>query len=100
MNLKAYKDILNFSKEKIAEAKAPICVMRMKKRAEGEVLELETRIMDIDGKIDDECTKYPINFDRLIELIDEKEIMERWKGQFATIIGQLFPSDSTPSIKK
>jgi hypothetical protein len=92
MKLKPYSDIIKMAKEKIDELKAPIRAAQMRKKAEGEQLDIEQKIMDLDVKIDELAGEYPINFDKLIEVIDSRALLERRKEQFGKIIKEMFPA--------
>lgn len=90
MALMKYKDILVLAKEKIKEAMAPLRANEMKKKAELEVCKLESEILDKESKIQDISSEYPINFDKLIDSIDELELVKRRKDQFEKIIAEMF----------
>lgn len=92
MKLKPYSELIKLTKEKIDEAKAPFRALQMKKKAEGESLEIETKIMDLDAAIQDIAAAYPIDFDKLISKIDERALLERRKEQFGKIIKEMFPA--------
>jgi hypothetical protein len=92
MKLKPYSEILKLTKEALDTAKAPIRAMQMRKKAEGEQLEIESKIMDLDTKIHDLSSAYPIDFNKLIESIDERALLERRKEQFGKIIKEMFPA--------
>lgn len=90
MNLMKYKDVLALAKEKIAEAKAPFRAREMSKKAELEVCKLESTIADREQKINELSSEYPINFDKLIDAIDDLDLTKRRKEQFENIITQMF----------
>lgn len=90
MALMKYKDILILAKEKIKEAMAPLRANEMKKKAELEICKLESEILDRESKIQDLAAAYPIDFDRLIESIDDLELIKRRKEQFEKIIKEMF----------
>jgi hypothetical protein len=90
MSLMKYKDVLALAKEKIAEAKAPLRAKEMKKKAELEVCKLESTIADREHKIHEYASQYPIDFDKLLDAIDELELTQRRKEQFERIINEMF----------
>lgn len=92
MKLKPYSEIIKMAKEAIDAAKAPLRAQQMRKKAEGEMLEIESKMMDLDAKIQDLASAYPIDFARLISTIDEQDLLERRKKQFAAIIKEMFPA--------
>ncbi len=90
MSLMKYKDVLALAKEKINEAKAPFRAREMSKKAELEVCKLESTIADREQKIHELSSEYPINFDKLIDAIDDLDLTQRRKDQFERIIDEMF----------
>lgn len=94
MKLTPYKKILKFSKEKIQESLAPIRALQAKKKAELELLELESSIADNQERIHQICAEHPIDFRKLMNAMDDLAIAERQKKQLEKIIAELFDTDS------
>lgn len=94
MKLLKYKDIISKSKEKVDELMAPLRSLRMRKKAESEMLGIDEKILDTESKIQDICLEYPIDFDKLLDTIDEVSILERRKEQYALVIKDLFEDDN------
>lgn len=90
MALLKYKEILVLAKEKITEAMAPLRSREMKKKAELEACKLESIIAEKEQNIQEYASQYPINFDKLIDAIDELELVKRRKEQFEKIIAEMF----------
>lgn len=90
MKLIKYKDVLALCKEKINEAKAPFRSREMSKKAELEVCKLESLIADREQKIQELSAEYPINFEGLINALDELELTQRRKKQFESILQEMF----------
>ncbi len=90
MALLKYKDILTLAKEKISEAMAPLRAREMRKKAELEACKLDSTIAEKEQKIQEYAAEYPINFDKLIDAIDELELTSRRKEQFEKIIAEMF----------
>jgi hypothetical protein len=90
MALLKYKDVLVLAKEKIKEAMAPLRAKEMKKKAEFEIAKLEGVIAEKEQKIQEYASDYPVNFDKLIESIDDLELTNRRKEQFEKIITEMF----------
>ncbi len=90
MSLMKYKDVLVLAKDKINEAKAPFRAREMSKKAELEVCKLESTIADREQKIHELSSEYPINFDKLIDALDDLELTRRRKEQFEEIINEMF----------
>ena len=90
MALMKYKDVLSLAKEKIAEVKAPLRAREMRKKGELEICKLESLIADREHKIHEYASQYPIDFDKLLDAIDELELTQRRKEQFEKIIAEMF----------
>lgn len=91
MELKPYRKIITMAKEKISEALAPIRAMQVKKQAEIESAKLEEKIITQKVKIEEISSEYPVDFNKLINALDDLAINERKLGQFETILKEMFP---------
>jgi hypothetical protein len=69
---------------------APLRAKEMKKKAELEIAKLEETILEKEQKIQEYAAEYPINFDKLIDAIDDLELTNRRKDQFEKIIAEMF----------
>lgn len=90
MSLMKYKDVLVLAKEKVKEAMAPLRAREMRKKAELEVCKLDSLIAEKEQTVQECASEYPINFDRLIDCLDELELTKRRKEQFEKIIEEMF----------
>ena len=90
MSLLKYKDVLILCKEKVKEAMAPLRAREMRKKGELEVCKIDSDIAEKEQKIQEYASEYPINFDKLIDALDELELTKRRKEQFEKIIGEMF----------
>jgi hypothetical protein len=90
MKLTKYHEVLVLAKEKINEMMAPIRSKEMKKKAELEIAKLEGYIAEKEQVIQEIASKYPIDFDRLIDALDDLELTKRRLKQFAQIIEEMF----------
>ncbi|HLX54264.1 MAG TPA: hypothetical protein VKR58_10000 [Aquella sp.] len=93
MSLMKYKDILVLAKEKINETMAPLRAREMRKKGELEACKLDSTIAEKEQKIQEYAAEYPINFDKIIDAIDELELVKRRKEQFEKIIDEMFGED-------
>ena len=93
MALLKYKDVLVLCKEKVKEALAPLRAREMKKKAELEVCKIESDIAEREQKIQELASEYPIDFHKMIDAIDELDLVRRRKEQFEDIIAQMFGDD-------
>ena len=90
MDLMKYKDVLVLAKDKIKELMAPLRAYEMKKKAELEVAKLEGVIAEREQAIQQVASEYPINFDGLIDSLDDLELTKRRLTQFNSIIKDMF----------
>lgn len=90
MALMKYKEILILAKDKIKEAMAPLRANEMRKKAELEMCKLESTIAEKEQKIQELAAEYPINFDRMIDALDDLELTKRRHTQFEKIIAEMF----------
>lgn len=90
MKLMKYKDILAMTKEKINEAMAPLRAREMRKQGELELCKLETEIVEKEAAIRELSKDYPLNFSRLIDRIDDLELLTLRKERFEEILKEMF----------
>ena len=90
-NVKPFKEVLAMTKEKIDEALAPIRARAAKAKADLESAKLEEKMVSLESDIHKMCAEKELNFDRIIDKIDEFELAERRKKQIDKIITELFP---------
>jgi len=90
MALMKYKDLLILAKEKVKEAMAPLRAKEMRKKGELEICKIDSYILEKEQKIQEYAAEYPINFDKLIDVIDELELIKRRKEQFEKILDEMF----------
>ncbi len=90
MALIKYKELLVLAKDKIKEVMAPLRAREMKIKAELEIAKLESTIAEKEQKIQEYASEYPINFDKLIDALDDLELTQRRKEQFGKIVEEMF----------
>jgi hypothetical protein len=93
MKLPTYAEFMKMGKEAVELAKAPLRIRQVKKQAELELLKLEEQLVSAEEKINSEAMKHPVAFSKLIDAIDEKELLERRISQFHELISQMFPEE-------
>ena len=93
MSLLKYKDVLILCKEKVKEAMAPLRAREMRKKGELEICKIDSIIAEKEQQIQEFASEYPINFDKLIDALDELELTKRRKEQFEKIIEEMFGDD-------
>lgn len=90
MALIKYKDILVLCKDKIKEVMAPLRAREMRLKGELEMAKLDSSIAEKEQKIQEEASKYPVDFDKLIDALDDLALTQRRKEQFGKIIKEMF----------
>ena len=93
MALLKYKDVLILCKEKVKEALAPLRAREMKKKAELEICKIDSSIAEKEQKIQEIASEYPIDFHKMIDAIDDLDLIKRRKEQFEQIINEMFGDD-------
>lgn len=90
MALMKYKDVLAVAKEKIKETLAPLRAREMRIKGELEVAKLEGEIAERDQKIQEHASEYPINFKKITDAQNERDLILREKGQLEQLLKELF----------
>ena len=85
-----YKDLLKLGKDAIAEIELPFKVKKEQKNLEMKILELEQQLAKDELTIQEEKTKCPVNWNSLIDAIDNKAINERRLGQLEELEKEFF----------
>lgn len=91
--LKSFKELISMTKEKLEEAAVPLRVRSAKAKAEGIKVEIETKMLDLETKINTECSSKDINFNKIVDLLDEYALAERQLAQVTKVVEQLFPTE-------
>ena len=91
MELSTYKSFLTSCKEKITEAMAPLRVREMRKKGELELCKIESSIAEKEQRIQEYAANYPINFDGLINALDNLELERHKLKQLSKILTEMFP---------
>ena len=91
MKLQPYQEIIKLSEEKLNETMAPLRAKRMKSKAQLEMAKLEEKIAEKQDKVQEMCLDKDINFDKLLDSLDETALLERRKDQYDEVLKQLFP---------
>lgn len=85
-----YKDLLKLGKDAIAELELPFKVKKEQKNLELKILELEQQLAKDELTIQEQKTKNPIDWDKLIDAIDNKAINDRKLTQLEELQKELF----------
>ncbi|HNV67897.1 MAG TPA: hypothetical protein PKN60_12330 [Bacteroidales bacterium] len=89
--VKSFKELITLTKEKLEESMIPLRVRSAKAKAEIIKVELETKLADLEMKINEKAAQRDIEFLKVIELVDEYELTERRLKQVTGLVTQLFP---------
>ena len=91
MKLTPYSKLLTMTKEAIDKSIAPVKARAAKKQAELEVLKLEEKVATLENEITEMCSKRELNFNGIIDKMDDLALAQRRKEQFEKVIVELFP---------
>lgn len=91
MQLTPYAELIKMGKEKINEALAPVRAKSAKKKAELEESKLEERIATLEMDLNTLCAEKELNFDRIIDKLDEIDLADRRRKQMKKILSEMFP---------
>ena len=90
MKLISFKAALAMTKQAIDDALIPIRVSQAKKQGEMEQLKIDEKLLSLQIELQQITVSSPINYDRLLDKIDEIDLLERRRKQFDDVISQLF----------
>ncbi len=91
MQLTPYKKLLTMTKEAIDLTLATVRAKSCKKKAELEAAKLEEKAASLETEINTLCAQKDIDFEKLIDKLDDLALAERRKGQYEKILKELFP---------
>ena len=91
MKLTPYKKLLTMAKEAVDATLAPVRAHAAKKLAELEMAKLDERIATLESELITACSQKDVNFNKIIDKLDEIGLAERRKKQFENIVAEMFP---------
>lgn len=91
MELKPFVEMLAMTKEKIDAALAPLRARAVKSKADLEMTKLEELKIRLETEVQEMCIGKEIDFNKLLNKIDEYDLNERRLNQYKTVLAQLFP---------
>ena len=97
MQLKPFKELIAMTKEKLDEAMAPIRARQVKAQAELKMSELDAEIITTETKVNELVAKKEIDFDELMDALDDPAMLERRREQYNDVLSQLFPTEAAQS---
>lgn len=89
--VKPFREVIAYTKEKLDEALAPIRARSAKAKADLASAKLEEQMINLEREIHEACASKEINFDTIVDKIDKYELLERKSKQIAGLIADLFP---------
>ena len=87
---KLYKQLLELGKEAIADIERPFKVRKEQKNLEMEIIKLEQQLAKDDLTLTEQKSANPIDWNKLIDAIDSKELNERKLKQLKNLEQELF----------
>ena len=94
MQLTPYEKLLGMTKEALDAVMAPVRSFTAKRKGRYEQAKLDERISSLELEVTELCSKKDLNFDAVLDKLDEITLLQRRKDQFDVIISQLFPVDT------
>lgn len=91
--IKSFKELISMTKEKLEESMVPLRVRAAKAKAESVKVELETKQLDLEQKINKLCADKELDFNKIADLLDEYDLNDRRLKQITTLVEQLFPAE-------
>jgi hypothetical protein len=90
MKLKPFEEILKLSKEAVDALMAPIRANKVKAKANLKVAEIEEQKATLEAAIHEMCASKNVDFDNVVDKMDEYDLLVRRQTQFGDIVKQLF----------
>lgn len=91
--LKTFKELVAMGKEGLDAALLPLRVEAARNRAQGEIIKLKEKLLGIETKINEECARKDIDFNKVGDLMDEYDLTERRLTQISDLVMALFPGE-------
>lgn len=92
MKLKPLAEILAMTKEGIDAALAPSRARAVRARADMAVATLEEKSVSLERQVFEACAKKDIDFNAVVDLMDEKALVDRRIEQLRAVVAELFPT--------
>lgn len=89
--LKTFKELVSLGKEGLDAALLPLRVDAARNRAQGEAIKLKEKLFSLETRINEECAKKDIDFNKVGDLMDDYDMAERRLKQINDLVSALFP---------
>jgi hypothetical protein len=83
-------ELLKAGKEKIEDLKVPFKVKEAKLGLETKINAIELKIAEGENAVQEEKSKFPLDYDKIIKKMDEKELLQRQLKQLQALQSELF----------
>lgn len=93
LKLNPYVESLSKGTQELNEELAGVRANKAQKTAELEVAKLDEKIAHAEAAVHESSTRQDINFDDMLNKLDELALLERKREQFKEILAQLFPAE-------
>lgn len=91
--VKPLKEILAMTSQAVDEALAPIRARQIKAKAETSLAQMDERLVTLERRIHEMCAEKDINFESVMDKMDDYELTQRRQQQLRSILASLFPED-------
>jgi len=95
--VKPFVELMKLTKEALDETLAPVRARAAKARAETLLAETQEKLIELERKISEACAQKDIDFIKVVDMIDEYELLERRSKQIEKLVNDLFPAHSRAS---
>lgn len=85
-----YQELILKGKEALDALKAPFIAKKAHKDLEVKILDIEQAIAQADLTIQEQKSSHPVNWDKLIDAIDSKDLLSRKLKQLQEVETELF----------
>ena len=93
MKLMSYKDCLELGKAMVEKALIPIRIQQAKMSGQQEQLKIDESLIKLEIEIQELSVANPIIYGKIIDKLNEVDLLTRRIGQFDKIISELFPEE-------
>jgi hypothetical protein len=91
---KSLKDIISSSKEKLDEFLAPVRAKQIQDKANLELAKLEEKALTSERKVQELLCAKEIDFNAVLNEMDEHDLTARRINQFGELLAGLFPTEA------
>jgi hypothetical protein len=93
MKLLSFKEALKKTKAQIDELMIPVRVKQNRLTGETEMAKIEEKMLNCECALQELTVAHPINYDKIVEKLDEVALLERRQKQFKKVMTELFPEE-------